>query len=265
MGTWDQMISWEMVLPPSRPSAYHLECACQALAKVSRTDPVAVLGSTPEFRDLLAELGFLNISVIDNNPRFFQAMAALRVYDNHETFLQGDWTNVLRSSQNHFGAILSDLTSGNIAYDDRSRFYSAVSSSLRRGGVFFDKVLMHEGSHLSISSLIDKYSKLPVNLLYVNHFSCEFFFCSELLDLKSMVDTTLFYKLLSGELKHPRLQTFLKHVPKVTPSDCFWYYGRRWTDLADQYCPQLTRRLTHQEETSSPYHGRLKLFVHIKE
>ena len=265
MGTWDNIISWDMVLPPSRPSLYHLDCARRALAHVERTDPVAILGSTPEFRDLLVELGFVNISVIDNNPSFYQSMAALRIYNGPETFIEGDWTDVLQKHERHFGAILSDLTSGNIPYDDRSGFYSSLSNSLKDGGLFFDKVLTHRGKHLSIASLSEKYSGLPLNMLYVNHFSCEFFFCSELLDLKSVVDTSFFYQVLSDKLQHPRLQAFLKHVPKVTPPDCLWYYGKRWADLQRDYCPELKRLSVIEEEDGSPYQTGLKLFVHIRE
>ena len=191
-------------------------------------------------------------------------MTALRVYDASETFLEGDWMDVLNKHEGFFSAILSDLTSGNIPYEDRYRFYSLLSNSLRIGGVFFDKVLTHHGEHMTLGFLSDKYSKVPLNLLYVNHFSCEFFFCSELLDLKSLVDTNLFYEILNDELKHPRLRAFLKLVPKVTPPDCVWYYGKQWADLEKEYCSDLQRLSVFEEEQGSPYHKRLKLFVHIK-
>ena len=55
MDAWDRMTSWELVLPPSRPSQQHLDWFRKHLGELQQDDPIAILGSTPELRDLLAQ------------------------------------------------------------------------------------------------------------------------------------------------------------------------------------------------------------------
>ncbi len=180
MDTWDLMQNWYFVLPPSRPSALQLTRIRSQIAKVDRSLPVAVLGSTPEFRDLLYESGFRRIYVLERNAVFYQAMTQARVYCNAENLVNGGWLDTLPTLKGKFAAILSDLTSGNIPYDQRVQFYEGIEGSLMEGGMFFDKVLTHTGCNLSFDSLVEKYSTLPLNLLHINYFSSEMLFCSEL-------------------------------------------------------------------------------------
>ena len=70
MDAWDRIESWELVLPPSRPSQQHLDWFRKHLGKLRTDEPIAILGSTPELRDLLALLGFRNINVLERNVEF---------------------------------------------------------------------------------------------------------------------------------------------------------------------------------------------------
>ena len=265
LDTWDIMRDWDLVLPPSRPSAYQLNLLKQVCADISRQAPIVVLGSTPEYRDIFCECGFTNITVIDRNPKFFRAMSELRVYDNKERFLEGDWLDILPQHQLEFALIVSDLTSGNIPYEDRLFFYNALSGALACGGVFFDKVLTHPGSLLSVTSLIEKYMRLPVNIATINNFSCEMLFCSELLDIAGIVDSTAFYEHLDGVIQNPRVRRFVSDAKLITPTGCTWWYGRRWSELSRDYCPSLAQVSCWDEEPTSPYAGRLKYFCCKKE
>src|SRR6266436_7110597 len=202
MDTWDQMQTWNLVLPPSRPSAMQLARIASNIGDLDKTAPIAVLGSTPEFRDMLHEQGFRQIYVLERNVTFHRAMSQLRIYQNPEKLVEGDWRQTLQNYKGVFTLILSDLTMGNIPYDDRSMFYDLVTGALRKGGLFCDKVLTHEGANLSVNKLIEKYALLPLNLLHINYFSCEMLFCSELLDIKEQVDSSLFYSILSERVKH---------------------------------------------------------------
>ena len=49
---------WEYVLPPSRPTVYELQRIESTVSLFDKKKPVAVLGSTIEFRTLLNRLGF---------------------------------------------------------------------------------------------------------------------------------------------------------------------------------------------------------------
>lgn len=44
--TWDRMTTWDLVLPPSRPSGGQLEDIRDTIEHTPRSAPVAVLGST---------------------------------------------------------------------------------------------------------------------------------------------------------------------------------------------------------------------------
>ena len=257
MDTWDHFTSWQLVLPPSRPSAEQLRVIRDRVADIDRTAPVAVLGSTPEFRDLFWECGFRRICVLDRNLRFHELVSRERVYKNPEKVLEGDWFSVLPRHKEFFAVILSDLTSGNIPYDRRAEFYGYVADSLMSGGMFFDKILTHTGPHLAVEALIEKYAKLPLNLLYINYFSCEMLFISELLDLEEMVDTTRFYALLDQRISNERVRAFVAKSELITPRGCNWHYGRRWELLAKHYCVGLKQVADNPDEVDSPYFGRV--------
>jgi hypothetical protein len=264
MDTWDLIINWNLVIPPSRPSKWQLDWISLYVNNLDLSHPVAILGSTPEFRDHLYELGFKNIYVFDKNPVFYQKMSAIRIYRNEEIFVQGDWLDTLDRYPNRFTIILSDLTSGNIAYDKRAKFYWLIAKALTKPGIFCDKELTHPGINYSVLELVDKYMHLPLNLMHVNYFSCEMLFCSTLLDAELCVDSTKFYQTLHNDVRHPRVQGFIQQARLITPTGCFWYYGKKWHELEKDYCDTLKRVDEKNDEPNSPYFGRVKFFVHKK-
>src|SRR6266446_1333624 len=264
MDAWDLMEHWDLVLPPSRPSALQLSNIRSLIKGIDRSKPVAVLGSTPEFRDLLFENGFESIHVLERNLRSLDRMSALRVYKNAETIVEGDWLTTLPRVKGKFSLILSDLTSGNIPYASRRKFYTLIAEALSIGGIFCDKVLTHPQPHIQLSSLVKKYDGLPLNLLYANHFSCEALFCSELLDIKQMVDSSLFYSILADRIKSERVLAFAQEAQRVTPVGGVWWYGRKWDELSSDYCHSLVLLSVDDDEPSSPYFQRLKFFVHTR-
>src|SRR5207249_4344535 len=99
--------------------------------------------------------------------------------------------------------------------------------------------LTHPKEHISLSFLVQKYSELPLNLLYANHFSCEALFCSELLNIKQTVDSSLFYSILADKIKNERVLAFVEEAKKITPLGCMWWYGREWAELRADYCQSL--------------------------
>lgn len=254
------MQNWHLVLPPSRPSATQLERIRSTISEVPRDHPVAVLGSTPEFRDLLHECGFLAIHVLERNTGFYEEMSRARIFQNPETLVVGDWTASLRASAQTFAIIVSDLTSGNVPYEQRAEFYDGVTTALKPGGIFCDKVLTHGKTLLSVDNLVAKYGALPMNLLSINNFSSEMLFCSELLRIDERVDSSVFYELLERRVKNPRVLAFIKNAKLITPPNCQWWYGREWASLSQDYCPSLTVVGLHNDEPTSPYFGFVRMF-----
>ena len=185
------MRAWDLVLPPSRPSATELDrirfSYYDAGPLMSRSHP----WQHPRIRDLLHECGFSRIFVLDKNRTFFTSMSEARVFENEESFIEGDWLETLPSFKNFFGLILSDLTSGNLDYECRPHCYHLIEEALAANGIFLDR-LLHPLRHIPLSLIGEQYSSLPLNLCSVNRFSCEALFCSELLDIENRVDSSLF-------------------------------------------------------------------------
>lgn len=262
---WDLMTDWHLVLPPSRPSATQLVRIRSQIDSFPKNKPIAILGSTPEFRDLVHECGFSQIYVLDKNATFYRSMCTARVYRNAEQFVEGDWFNTLGTFRGKFSVILSDLTSGNISYESRKTFYDLITDALCEGGLFLDKVLTHSSPHLSLEEIIRKYSQLPLNLLHINYFSCEALFCSELLDRRLLVDSSFSYSMLDEVVKNERVRRFVQKSKLITPPGCVWWYGRRWEELSADYCSRLSLLEAQEDDPGSPYLGRLKFFAHRKD
>ena len=252
------MDSWELVLPPSRPSQQHLDWFRKHLGDLRADDPIAILGSTPELRDLLALLDFQNIHVLERNVEFLAKMDRLRVRATAETVLHGDWMQILPDCSGRFAAVLSDLTSGNIPYGQRSEFYSLVAESLRPGGMFCDKLLSYPIPHERLEELLDKYENAPLNLDTVNRFNCEVFFCSELLTTFGRVDTSCFYDHLLHMGIGPTVRAILERLPLVTPREMTWDYGKSWHLVQEAFDSRLPCSDDHLEEGDSPYANRLR-------
>lgn len=258
MDAWDQVATWELVLPPSRPSRQHLDWFRYHLSELREDDPIAVLGSTPELRDLLTLLGFREVHVLERNMKFHAEMNRLRVSSNFETVLEGDWFQTLPTCSGRFAAIVSDLTSGNIPYERRREFYSLVTDSLRPGGMFCDKLLSHPIPHEPLDRLLTQYETEPLNLDTVNRFNCEVFFCSELLTEFGRVDTSEFYDHLRGLGPGPTVSAILDRLPYITPRGMTWDYGKPWELVRQEVDSRLYCSDDTLEGGASPYANRLR-------
>lgn len=262
---WSRMDHWDLVLPPSRPDAYQLELIRRVISDVDRGAPVGVLGSTPEFRDLLAELGFSDIRIFERNNDSYRRMSALRSRETSERLVEGDWLMTLPLQAQEMHLLLSDLTMGNIPYDSREAFYGGVRLSLATGGLFIDKVLRHPEPGLPVSRLLEKYAWLPLNLATVNRFSCEALFCSELLDVSHVVDTSALYDELASRPMAANTRAVLARTPLITPRNGRWWYGRPWHRLEPEYCAGLRILAAEEDRPESPYAGRVQVRVYRRE
>jgi len=172
---WDQY-PWIGVLPPNRPdqeNLAHLVEVCSGLISRRRA---CVLGSTPEYRDVLAAM-FDEVVVIDLSASFYSQVSWMCAAADTEKFVEGDWLSVLPNFEGEFDLICSHFTHGNIAYAQRNEFFSKVSSALVPGGVFFDTIFMPAKELHSPEYIIERYLDAPINLRTLNDFNCEAIFC----------------------------------------------------------------------------------------
>ena len=255
---WDKVTQWSKVLPPSRPSREHMNWFRKHLQSKNREDRIGILGSTPELRDLAGKLGFTTVDVLERDMEVCARMTKLRTGSSEEILVEGDWQETLRARKGQYAALLSDLTGGNIPYDQRGEFYKTIASALDDKGVFLDKCLTHPGPHESFEELLEEYEWQPVNWETVNRFNCQIFFCSTLLDRSKQVDTTDFYKTLRELPTRENVRRILQMMLQVTPEGMVWYYGRRWKEIRDMYENHLVATETMGEKEGSPYYRRMK-------
>ncbi len=261
---WDAFQSWQLVLPPNRPTESFLNSLRQNLLKSRSTNGkirVAVLGSTPELVDVFQEFGSAQIYVFDKSRIFFERMSGLRSFSGPVTFVEGDWLQTLRFYQDQFRFIASDLTSGNVPYNRRDEFYSRIGESLISGGQFVDRILINSFPLERLDKLDRRYRDRPLNLRTLNDFSSEYLFCSELTN-DGMVDSTRFYELLIERFKqNERLRRFAIDAVQVTPRDAKWFYGLSWSKLSSFYLRHFRYTLQLEDEQGTVFSGRTRIFV----
>ena len=254
MTNWNAFDSWNLVLPPSRPSWDQLKNIHIAIDNIKRDMPVAVLGSTPEFRDLFRNLGFKNVYIFEKNMEFYTKMKKLMATDgNNEILIEGDWLDTISQYSNFFSVILSDLTMGNIPYNYRQDFYKSINNSLDKRGKFIDKILTHDFFN-NFDCLIYEFSRKPLNIWTANEFNCRMLFCSELVHKEKMVNTTDIYYYLNKRVKEKWMQELLKLTKLITPEEGIWYYGKLRNEVEQDYLRCFTVKIINNEPLASPYY-----------
>lgn len=261
VNSWAKYCSWELVQAPSRPAPWQLDIIRGALSDIPKSAPVAVLGSTIEFRNLLAGLSYEDIFVFERNPSFYEYISEYKSFNYGEMLVPGNWVETLPEYQDRFAVILSDLTSGNMPYSARDSFYQGIARALLPGGLFVDRILTKPCPFIPLESLLEKYSGLPVTNKTVNSFNCEVLFCSTLLDNEdNIVDSSRFYDFLSG-LHLPRISEFVRACYDITPRDCVWWYSKPWIVEKEIYETYLDIWKFYDEPRTSEYAERCKLLI----
>lgn len=267
MSNWKNMDQWEMVLPPSRPTIEELDRIEKYISNYKRSKPIAILGSTPEFRDLLHRMGFKNRFIFDKSIDFYQRMSHLLPLNtiDGEQLIVGEWINTLQNFEGIFCVILSDLTMGNISYSNRFVFYKAIANALISGGTFIDKVLAFDFDIPTIDVLFQKYEQLPINLRTINDFSSEVLFCSELVSKKKKVDSTELYNFIDNGNFSDKIKYFSKAARMITPEGFTWDYGIPWSELSDVYNSFYREQIDYPNvDPESAYFKRTRQFFNIK-
>lgn len=258
---WDFEHEWELLLPPSRPAQYQLDIIREILNSISKEAPIGVLGSTPEYRDLLASNDFHNIYVFDDNISFYKGSDKYRAYNNPEKLIHGSWTEMLDDFADHFHLILSDLTSGNVPYERHEKFYNKISNSLVEGGKFVDKILKNDAPPQDLDDLDNRYRQKQVNLRTLNNFHNEYFFTSELTFQHGIVDVDQFYSILNDRFENPVLRKLLEENDRLAPSGSVWYYGRPWKRVRSDYFNSLDLTSEVPEPENSPFQERASVLI----
>ena len=258
---WENFSGWHLVLPPSRPSVFELDRARAILCQRDRTTPIAVLGATPEYRDLLGRMGFTSVSVIDKNPSYLVGQSDFCPNARNENVIVQDWCAALSERAESFDIVFSHLTSGNIPYSLRQAFYEIISESLTRDGILVDTILTHSLGFHSAPRLIERFANCTVSLESVNRFNCEFVFCSSLIEQEGLVRPAASYAFAKSYTRSPTIHRLVDLCGRITPDDAVWFYGRPWpTELAiiEKYLRVVE---CFDQMPYGPYHGNSFQFI----
>jgi hypothetical protein len=238
---WAKLTGWGVVLPPNRPPEWYLNVLRARLTRLSEGEEIAILGCTPEFRDLAAQLR-LRVTLFDRSAEFYEVANSLRYsfFTGNERLVEGDWLNTLPMHPGRFAAVLSDLTLGNLPYEDQALLGSAVAVALRHDGVVIDRVLTNSEGFQPLAQLERTYEQRPLNLQTLNDFNADFLFTSELVEAAGIVDSSqLLTSLHNRYFDSPIFGRLTRLVQLITPYGTRWWYGRRWDTVAPNYFPTL--------------------------
>lgn len=245
MKKWSQLAKkWIYYLPPARPSTQDVASFRRIIRENLGQIPkpkALVLGSTPEFRDLLFEER-ATISVVDKNPHMIKEMNRLRVYKNPETLYVDDWFHFLPAHSHSFDLILSDLTQGNIPYPKQEEFYRIISQALVPGGVFADRFLIYRDLNKLYRADIEfkGFAKSAINLFTLNEMLFKCFLGSDLTHKWQVCHFEQFYKYMQKNYSSPVLEKYITLMKKFLGSGAIvWHYGKDWAEISNVYFKYL--------------------------
>lgn len=235
---WNHFTAWHLMLPPARPSRRHLRVVQSNLLQFQQEPQkmsACILGSTPELRDLAAEMGCANVTVIDHNRHYHESVEWLRTTPGPETILFNDWITALSSTPAKYDAILSDFTLGNIEYSRRKAFLRSIQSALAPNGVFIDRVLTNEIPLIPLDELRIKFQRRPGNLRSLNSFFCETLFCSSLLEHRTIVAVDEFINEMQKIRGFHGFDWCVDNLSMLVPAGAVWYYGTDWAAVRSEF------------------------------
>ncbi len=263
MSMWSRHHAWTQVLPPSRPTPQELTRVRDVISTF-RNPRVAVMGSTPEFRTICGQMLVTGVVTIDNSLEFHESVDPLvTTRPTSERFVHTSWQRFFLETDDLFDLILSDLTLGNIPYEERPQLFRDIHRTLKRGGYFIDKVLTNEGRPWDAEDIGRKYAALPLNLETVNAFNCEAIFCGTH-SVNGVLNAAHAYDNLEQQLGHcDHPASLIRECELITPRHMLWYYGLPWSDVDKYYAHGLSRVARFSQEAQSPYlHHAYQFFNH---
>lgn len=136
----EQTKRWEMQLPPSRPSKSEL-AVWEKYIKLTnkKRDPrILILGSTPEFRDLVHKYKIVP-TIVDFSKESYKEMTKLCKRKGEEIFVLSDWRNI--DLKEKFDLVMGDLAF-TVLLEDFVDFLPVLESLLKDNGITLQRVFV---------------------------------------------------------------------------------------------------------------------------
>jgi len=171
---------WGNFKAPVRPSRYDLAaCGKYIDAKIKKKGKkvkVLILGSTPEFRDIVLKRKLVPY-VVDYHKDNYRAMGLLRKYKGKEVHIHQDWRKL--KLKDKFDIVLAEASLNMLKKKEVPVVLKKVNDLLEDDGLFLNKTWPKYEKKLTMDSIIKLYRKKYKRMgfkwamsLYNYSFSC---------------------------------------------------------------------------------------------
>lgn len=160
---WNRSVAsqWGLFLPPARPSLSELTVFERSLLrerKKKKQFRVAILGSTPEYRDLCQTYN-IDYTCIDYSRENFLALREFMLHkDTNKSLMVSDWRRMRFAKR--FDFFMGDLVTTVIPVKDHEAVFRQIRAHCRPGAVVMLKVpLRPNNRHLSHQEIFSRYRR----------------------------------------------------------------------------------------------------------
>ncbi|MBU4369682.1 hypothetical protein KKG58_02865, partial [Patescibacteria group bacterium] len=155
--------AWKNLLPPVRPSVEELKIYNKYIKNVLKNNSKArilILGSTPEFRDLILKYKSTPIC-LDINSVVFKALKTLVKRKGKEIFICSDWLKL--KDKNKFDLIIGHEVFNMIPINKYSFLTQAIAENLKTDGLYIHTMILRASHSQKVLPLtcFKRYRRLP--------------------------------------------------------------------------------------------------------
>ena len=222
---WTRTVAegWGLFLPPARPSLSELTAIEQYVVDLKKNNPelqVAILGSTPEFRDICQAYNIAYKCIDYNKQNFIDLRKYMLHKDTDDKVIVGDWREMDFSDKFHL--FIGDLATTVTPVEDHEKIYESIIKHGYDKAEFILKVPVRENNdRLTHQEIFENYRK---NLSYMEPFSAVW------------IDILLADYNLEKDTMHCQISDEELHksfVAGIIIEDEFISFKKRWDVLGD--------------------------------
>lgn len=169
---WNQTVAeqWGLFLPPARPSISELAIFEKYLLNAKKKNPkikVAILGSTPEYRDL-CNMYDADYCCIDYRAQNFNELRSFMLHkDDDSHLIESDWCTM--DFTDKFDLVFGDLVTTVIPVKDHETIFKSIQKHCNKGATLILKTpLRLSNKQLMHAQIFSHYRK---KLYYLNPFA----------------------------------------------------------------------------------------------
>ncbi len=177
--------TWQRYKPPIRPSRYELAVFRrfleQKIKENGKDTMVLILGSTPEFRDIINSKK-LTAYICDYNKKNYNSFKLLKKTKGKEVLIKQNWTKL--KTDKKFDLVFAEASLNVVKKSEVPKVLANVNNVIKEDGLFLAKTWMRKPkSSLSFKKILSMYRKQSKKYKDCHHFT-DLYNLSYLYDVK---------------------------------------------------------------------------------